>query len=363
MIFVKPVNKFKIFKYDAAPFFFYLEVFPPDLIGFESERDVALLKKIVNNPIMPLPMRVDRVFNGEQSLLIRPKKPISFPITEELNTIINPAIFLQYGFEKLLNFTEIRAFDEFALSLTAKKTQKWWDSTKFLYTKLTTLEKDFIAFIKSYIDNLLKAKLNNEDLITPAINYCKNVKEICEKRIEENSILIETTHLQTKGKLYTKRMAKYRKKMKKIEEVEIHPELINLDIFDISEIGFEENLEKFYSFLDSKKPKLLKYIPLMFYDDLLECMLLNLQKLEEGEDNILDPSFLIDYNIIILQESKDLANYKTQDYSWYNSFEELDFESIIQSMKTTLQEFIKKKAESIKKDLKPSYSPPPSSSK
>ncbi len=252
----------------------------------------------------------------------------------------------------------MRAYDKFALSLTSQKAQKWWDSTKFLYAKLLMLENDFLAFLKAYIDNLLQAKLNDEDLITAATNYCKNIRNICEKRIDENSILIETTHLQTYGKLYFKRMGKYRKKMKKIEQVEIHPELINLDVFDLSEIGFKDKLENLNPLLDNLKPKLLKYIPLMFYDDLLECMLLNIQKLDDGDENILDPSFLIDKNIIILQESKDLEKLNTQDYSWFNSFNELNFESYIQSIKITIQEFIKEKAETIKKELYPSYPRP-----
>ncbi|GAF88278.1 unnamed protein product, partial [marine sediment metagenome] len=75
---VKPIHKFKTFKSDAAPFFFFIEIFSPDLTSYEKERDFVLLKKINDNPIMPLPMRVDRVFNGEKSLLIRPKEPVFF---------------------------------------------------------------------------------------------------------------------------------------------------------------------------------------------------------------------------------------------------------------------------------------------
>ncbi|MFW9969019.1 MAG: hypothetical protein ACFFDF_02385 [Candidatus Odinarchaeota archaeon] len=360
MISVKPINKFKTYKYDAAPFFFYLEVFPPDLTNFESERDVALLKKMVNNPVMPLPMRVDRVFNGEQSLLIRPRNPITVPLMDDLTAIINPMEFLQHGIEQLVNFTEIRGFEKFALTLTVQRVKKWWDSTKFLYARLLDLENDFSAFLKLYIENLLIAKLNNEDLITAAIKYCENVQQICEKRIEENSILIETTHLQTQVKLYVKKIAKYRKKMKKIEELQTHPELINIDIYNLSKIGFINNKIKLNSLLDKMKPKLLKYIPLLFYDDLLECMLFNEKKLNDGDENILDPSFLIDHNIIKLYKPKDFEKINIQDYSWLNSFGDFNFELIIQSIKTTLQEFIKAKGESMKKKLYESYLPPPS---
>jgi hypothetical protein len=362
VILVKPINKFKTFKYDAAPFFFYLEVFPPDLTGFDSDRDVAILKKSINNPIMPLPMRVDRVFNGELSVLIRPREPLVFPVMDDLTAIINPSKFLQYGIEQLINFTEIRAFERFALSLTTQKAKKWWDSTKYLYTKLLDLENDFSAFLKLYIDNLLNAKLNQEDLISAADKYCKGVQAFCEKKIEENSILIETTHFRTHVRLYTKKIAKYREKMKKVEQIQFHPDLINLDVFDLSEVGFAVDLETLNSSLDPLKPDLLKYIPLLFYDDLLECMLLNVKKLEDGEDNILDPSFLIDQNVLILQESKDLENFKIQDYSWFNSFDHMNFEPLIQSIKTTIQEFIEAKGESMKKDIYSSYLPPPSRS-
>ncbi|MFX0020963.1 MAG: hypothetical protein ACFE9S_01460 [Candidatus Hermodarchaeota archaeon] len=362
MISVKPINKFKTFKYDAAPFFFYLEIFPPDLTGFDSERDVAILKKIINNPIMPLPMRVDRVFNGELSVLIRPREPLIFPVMDDLKAIINPTKFLQYGIEQLINFTEIRAFDRFALSLTTQKAEKWWNSTKFLYAKLLDLENDFSAFLNLYIDNLLKAKLNQEDLISAAEKYCKGIQTLCEKKIEENSIMIETTHLQTHVRLYVKKIAKLREKMKKVEQVQFHPDLINLDVYDLSEVGYVNNFERLNSSLDLLKPNLLKYIPLLFYDDLLECMLLNVKKLEEGEDNLLDPSFLIDQNVIIIQESKDLENIKIQDYSWFNTFDDINFEELIQAIKSTLDEYIKTKGESMKKDLYKSYLPPPSRS-
>ncbi|MFX1242413.1 MAG: hypothetical protein ACFFA7_14285 [Promethearchaeota archaeon] len=360
VILVKPVNKFKTYKYDAAPFFFYLEIFPPDLTGFDSDRDVAILKKNINNPIMPLPMRVDRVFNGELSVLIRPREPLIFPLMDDLKAIINPSKFLQYGIEQLINFTEIRAFDKFALSLTTQKAKKWWDSTKFLYAKLLDLENDFSAFLRLYVENLLKAKLNQEDLISAANKYCKSVQAICEKKIEENSILIETTHLETHVRLYVKKIAKYREKFKKVEQLQFHPDLINLDVYDLFEVGFAPNLEMLKLSLDKLKPDILKYIPLLFYDDLLECMLLNVKKLEDGDNNLLDPSFLIDQNIIILQESKELESSNIQDYSWLNSFDEINFEEIIQSIKTSIQEFIKEKGERIKKDIYSSYLPPPS---
>ena len=103
VIVIKPLNKFKTFKFDAAPFFFFIDLFPPDYSSEDKPILGNLINSISTNPIMPLPMRVDRVFNGERSILIRPKEDISFPVTEDLTAVINPTPILQLGFEKLTN--------------------------------------------------------------------------------------------------------------------------------------------------------------------------------------------------------------------------------------------------------------------
>ena len=338
---VKSIHKFKIFKADAAPFFFYIDIFPSDLTAFEAERAVVLIKNINKNPIMPLPMRVDRVYNGESSILIRPREPITVPLMDNNHGIINPDNFLQFGIEKLLYFTEIRGYERFSNSLILEKALKWWDSTKFLTTKLSQLEEDFSAFLKSYIGTVLNAKLTGEDLISAAINYCKSVQNTCEKRLKENSVLVETTRKENRVEMYTQKIARSRKKMKKVNHLEYHPELVDIDIYNLSERGFSNNIETLNSTLEEMQPKESKYIPLLFYDDLLECMLQNLKKLDDGDNNILDPSFLLDNQIITVQKSKDLEKNKAQEYSWFNSFEEINLEMIFQSLRTTSLEFLK----------------------
>ena len=107
MIIIKPRNKFKTYKWDSAPFFFFIDVFSADYSNKSKPNLIHLIDSIKKNPIMPLPMRVDRVFNGERSVLIRPKEPIYFSVTEDLSAIINPRPFLQLGFEKLLYFKHL----------------------------------------------------------------------------------------------------------------------------------------------------------------------------------------------------------------------------------------------------------------
>ena len=39
---------------------------------------------------------------------------------------------------------------------------------------------------------MVKAKIESEDLISAAINYCELIRDICEKRIQEKRITVET---------------------------------------------------------------------------------------------------------------------------------------------------------------------------
>ncbi len=340
MILIKPINKFKIFKSDAAPFFFFIDVFPADYTNKNKPNLANLLDSIKTNPIMPLPMRVDRVFNGEKSVLIRPKEPITFPITEELTVIVNPAPFLQLGFEKLLYFTEVRSREKFIASLTLDRALRWWNATKFLHGNLQALEEDFSAFLRAYLHTIVKAKVLDEDLVSAAKSYCELIGDICRKRMEQNSILTEVKGTQENVKMYKTKQFTYYKKFKKTSQTEYHPELIDIEVFDLSLKGFQKIEGNRAVNLKETSSKIIKYIPLLLYDDLLECMLQNLKRIEESDDNILDPSLLFERNIIFTQKTKELENINLEKYSWWKSFENIDLDSIINSIIKNHQKYV-----------------------
>jgi len=333
------MNKFKTYKSDAAPFFFFIDVFPADYSNKNKPNLIHLINSIKKNPIMPLPMRVDRVFNGESSVMIRPKEPITFPISEDLTAIINPDPFLQLGFEKLLYFTEVNSRTKFLTTLTSKNSSRWWQATKFLYGNLPSLEEDFSAFLRAYLHTIVKAKVLEEDLVTPAKNYCELVADVCRKRMEQNLILIDVRNKQENVKMYKTKEISYYKKLKKTRETQYRPELIDIDIYDLSPVGFSNVDEDRDNYVKNRSTMILKYIPLLFYDDLLECMLQNLKRLEENDIEILDPSLLFARNIIFTQKSKDLENIKIQDYSWWKNFDNIDLNSIISSILEAHKEF------------------------
>lgn len=315
----KGLFKFKTYKSDAAPFFFYIEIYPFDISLFENPYTSSLIKIIEKNPIVPIPMRVDRVFNGVNSVIIRPKEVISFQISEDQLAVINPKHFLQSGIKNLIYFSEIRSVEQLFKSLSRKNVLSWWEATRFIYGNLYRLEEDFSAFLRAYLHTMVKSYIEEDDLVSAAIQYCQILEEICKKRMEQNRILIEIEGEQTTVNMYKKKDVKYYKKLKKVSEIQYHPELIDIEIIDYSNNGWSVDTTKTGEIDRYEK----KYIPLLFYDDLQECMLLNLKYLEENDKTLLSPSSLIEDKIITIIDSKIYnENFKSKNI-WWQDFSDI----------------------------------------
>ncbi|NVM18739.1 MAG: hypothetical protein HWN80_13575 [Candidatus Lokiarchaeota archaeon] len=328
----KTRSKYKTYRSDAAPFFFFIDIFPLDLKKFDTPHSLALAKHIKNNPIMPLPMRVDRVFNGESSILIRPNSLVSFPLNKSVLGIINPVPFLQMGIENLLFFTEIRSQQRLFRSLREQKVKEWWQNTRYFYGNLHQIEEDFVAFLKAYLYTIIKAKINEEDIKGAAIEYCEIVNNICKEKMLRNKILVEINDTQKNVKLYREKSVKRREKLNVIKKVEYHPELIDIEIFNFSDMGFPKPKDFKNFILKNYGSIVVKYIPLLLYDDLQECMLQNITLLEKNETELLNPSFLLENNVITLLSSEEIENNDINKHNWLSDLSEVDIEGILKSI-------------------------------
>ncbi|NVM45372.1 MAG: hypothetical protein HWN79_10685 [Candidatus Lokiarchaeota archaeon] len=333
-MFKKTQYKFKTYKSDAAPFFFYIEIFPFDTSLYLNPYTSYLIKTIERNPIVPIPMRVDRVFNGESSVIIRPREVVSFQISEEQLAVINPFHFLRCGIKNLIYFSEIRSSEQLFKHLSSKKLISWWEATRFLYGNLYRLEEDFSAFLKAYLHTMVKNYVEGEDLVSAAIQYCGIIEEVCKKRMQQNRILTEIDQEQSTVKMYKKKDFTTYKKLKKATEIQYHPELIDIEVINYS----SNNWPKDTTTMNILESSVKKYIPLLFYDDLQECMLLNLKFLEENEKKILNPSTLIKKNIITIIDSKNYDDDFKNKYKWWNAFDSIKPDLVLKEM---LQSFIK----------------------
>ncbi|MFX1236828.1 MAG: hypothetical protein ACFFAS_00440 [Promethearchaeota archaeon] len=334
--------KFKTYKSDAAPFFFFIDIFPIESNSFDRPVSSLLTRQIQNNPIIPLPIRVDKVFNGEYSVIIRPTEPITFPLNESDHAIINPIPFLQFGLEKLLYFTEIRSRERLFLSLKQKAVNHWWNATKDLYGNLPQLEEDFSAFLKAYLHTVLRAWIEDGDIIKAAIEYCTIINNICKERMLRNIISIEIDQSKEQVKMYKEKTIKYREKLKIYEEIEYHPEIVDVEVFDLSGASFLNYIfskEEIIKNRDSYNMRNLKYIPILFYDDLQECMLQNLKYLENGELEIIDPSILLDSNIILVKNCDELNEFDLKrKYNWLKDLSEINISSLFNTLTTSINQ-------------------------
>ncbi|TES96901.1 MAG: hypothetical protein E3J90_07545 [Promethearchaeota archaeon] len=330
------LHKFKTYKSDAAPFFFYIDIFPLDLENFTAPLSSVLAKHVKNNPIMPLPMRVDRVFNGESSIIIRPNSPVSFPLNESIIAVINPIPFLQSGIENLLYFAEMRSKERLFRSLKPEKVSNWMENTRFLYGNLHQLEEDFSAFLKAYLYTIIKATVNEKDIAGAAIEYCDIINNICKKKMLRNKILVEINSNQESVNLYREKKAKYREKLKVVKKTEYHPELIDIEVYNFYETNFPKQ-EDFKNFISKNYDIIvMKYIPLLLYDDLQECMLQNMRLLETNELELLNPSILLENNVILLLDSEKTESIKLNKYDWLTDLGEIDIDVILNSINQSL---------------------------
>lgn len=331
---LKHGSKYKTFKSDAAPFLFFIDVLPIDLNQYEIKHHIKLLNNIKLNPIMPLPLRVDKVYNGELSILIRPSKPISFEIRDEYTAIINSKKIVEYGIKKLLTFTEIRGSERNTISLSKENAIKWWNITKSIYGRLRVLEEDFSAFLKAYLHTMLSAKINETDLVSAAITYCNIIEKICQKRINDNQIIVQVNEKEKIVELYKRKSRKILEKFKRVKKEFLYPSLVDIEILNLEKTGFSAITNGFKSDKITKST-VMKYIPLLIYDDLLECMLQNLEILENCEGKVLNPSFLLENEIIQIVSKKEDSSDKKFKYNWLIGFNELNIERILNSITPT----------------------------
>ena len=144
----------------------------------------------------------------------------------------------------------------------------------------------------------------------------------------KNKILTEVNGELSTVKLYKKRDTTYYKKFKKVSEVQYHPELIDIEIFNYSRNGWPADIT-IKNILERNEKK---YIPLLFYDDLQECMLLNLKYLEENEKTLLSPSRLIEDKIITLINSENnTGNFKDAN-KWWQDFNSIKPDLFLKEM-------------------------------
>ena len=245
-----PPAKLKYFKNDLAPIGFYFDLFSTDFFKF---------------PIMPVPMRIDRISNGKSTYFILPNLEILDTALKSLDISFNLDIFIIEGISNLLSYTKKKYKEITFRSITNEIVYQWYDSSLNISADIPSLSDDFthvlVEFLKLFADiENENINVNTDIYKTKLSDYSQKLIEYFKHKIEDNKIQIVSKGIQKTVSLYREKKGKF------------YPDIIPIDT---------QNLKK-------NKINKLTFVPYLIYDDLLDCFAYNQKLLEDGTEQPFD---------------------------------------------------------------------------
>ena len=252
----------KDYKKDIAPIGFFFDIFPTELFKV---------------PILPIPMRIDKILKGEITYFIRFNIDKLHSLFKELNLFIDFRSFFIIGIRNLIEYAKKKCNDITLHSFKKDLLRKWFDNSISIEIDLPDLTEDFTyllsEFLKTYsfINNL---NVSDERYIKGLINYCDRIIEYFQERLKRNSIKIKSNGVYKEEKIYIIKKSKY------------YPRIIEI------------NIEKFR---EGKKNmvKKMRFVPYLIYDDILETFLYNKQLLTKQKQKPYHLRFFKEKEIIL----------------------------------------------------------------
>ena len=240
MSFFKYKSRVKPFKQDIAPIGFYFDIFSTSLFQI---------------PILPIPLRIDKIFYGQPTLIIIPNQRKLERIFKKYNFCIDYSLFYKIGLQNLLKYALSMQKEVSKKNITVSDTlRKWWEASNAIMTDNPDLVKSFTfitsEFIKTYsniTEKELDPSLNKQDYTLELNNYCDRIINYFRNKIEKNIFFVRKMDSFDIEKLYLERRKKY----------------FPLEI----EIGIND--------LNTNESNDMKFVPYLIYDDLLDCFSYN----------------------------------------------------------------------------------------
>lgn len=198
----------KTYKSDLAPVGFYFDIFTSEIFRI---------------PVMPIPMRIDRLFKGESTFFILPDMIKLNRLINELDLVLNMKSFLLAGINNLINFAKNKYKEKTYLTLKPETITRWFEKSIELKTNIPSLTDDFTflfsEFLKfyAYCENQgIDSK--NEEYHSELIKYCENVFIYFKERIEQNKFEIENKNIKRIVQFYKEKKDQY------------YPEIVSVEV-------------------------------------------------------------------------------------------------------------------------------------
>jgi len=275
----------KSFKNDIAPILFYFDVFTTE---------------IFKEPIMPVPIRIDKVINGDLSLFINPNIDKLNEIFAKLDFTLDLKNLFIYGMRNLVKHAKNQykqlSFRPFKL----EKIFKWFEQSIGISASIPSLRDDFTFLISEFItiySNIkkMKEKMDNNHLISQYIQYGDRVINYFKDALEQNSITVVENGEESHKMIYKEKKEKY------------YPEIVPVDI----------------RYLKSNKVKKKYFVPYLIYDDIIECFSYNRILLNDNSQEPCDMNIL--RNIDVFKEYEDTKKRKLKEFK----FQDIDVGTLI----------------------------------
>lgn len=277
--FSSPQAKLKSFKKDLAPIGFYFDIFATEIFKI---------------PVMPIPMRIDKLVNGDPTLFILPDANKLDQLFEKLGLVINFESFFLVGIKNLINFAK-KKYKEITLrTLERGSIINWFEKSKMLNAEIPSLTEDFTFIISEFLkmySNIEKEGLTpkQEDYSADLIQYCEKIINYFQERIEQNIFQIKN-----KGSIKTVQLYKEKKN-------NYYPEIVSIDVYN----------------LNKNKIKQLNFVPYLIYDDIFDSFSYNKMLLNEDSQKALGINSWEKNSII----NKILKTNKINHYQRHKKFE------------------------------------------
>ena len=241
--------KIKTFKTDLAPIGFYFDI---------------LSTEIFQIPILPIPLRIDKISNGEPTLFIPFNQQKLEKAFKKYNLTINFPKFYKTGISNLLSYTRIKQKEITLRPLESSKVREWWVASNNICASIPDMVESFTyintQFLKTFhkIDkNNIDIELNRESYSNLLIAYCDSIIKYFRRKIEKNVFLVEKEQKFELDELYLERRQK------------CYPKIINVVVNDIAK----------------EKSREMGFIPYLIYDDILDSFMYNRNVLEDPKND------------------------------------------------------------------------------
>ena len=233
-------------------------------------------------PILPIPMRIDKVTNGEPTYIIPLDLNKLKEVSEALDLYINFKSFYYYGIQNLINYAKEKYKSITFRNLNKDSIIKWYDNSVSTKVKLSSLTDDFtfliINFLETYSIIRKAGNLNNADSVSnELIKYYKKMLDYFRGVINHNSIQVTFNGELRDKNIYIIKKKKYL------------PQLINIDIWN----------EQYENYVKGK------FIPYLIYDDLIDICFYNLELLNNQEKEPINLLKFEENNILIQGKNLD----------------------------------------------------------